>query len=96
MYIRINKIQARKCFMQGDTIRVVPCKYRPDNTWITYDINANDMEMELDYDFNNGNSIIPRKLDRNWLFNNWCIRWYYYNGCYEMGYYPAFYVKDNS
>lgn len=87
--IKINKIQARREFILGRRIRVTPCKIRPDNTWSWYaDIQAEDMER---YYMVNGEY---KKLDRGWLFDNWIIRWYYYNGGYEQGYYPAFYLVD--
>jgi hypothetical protein len=38
-YKRISKKQARKLYDSGKDIRVVPCKYRPDNEWIKFNIN---------------------------------------------------------
>ena len=86
-YKRISKAQAIKLFTNDITIRIVPCKYRPDNQWNAIDFNRKDWEHKNMVD--TGKRVIP-----DWCFNNWCIQWTYYNGNYESGYYPAFYVKE--
>lgn len=93
-YIRVNKSKARKAYANGDVIRVTHCKCRPDNKqgiWV--DWMAISDENDLDYDYKSGKTDTIRKLDREWLFNNKCTRWTYYNGNFELGYYPAFYLK---
>ena len=85
---RINKTQARKLFINGQIITVVPCKVNPDNVWgIGLALSAPEEEKRLA-----GENGDPIRLDRQWLFDNWVTRWHYYNGCYELGYYPAFYI----
>ena len=85
---RINKIEARKLFITGKTLLVVPNKVSPDNVWgIGLALSAPEEEKRLA-----GENSDPVRLDRQWLFDNWVTRWYYYNGNYELGYYPAFYV----
>lgn len=85
-YKRITKPAAIKAFTNDVTIRIVPCNYVPDNTWITYDLNRTEWEHK--------NMVEPQKrVLPDWCFNNFCTQWTYYNGNYEMGYYPAFYIK---
>lgn len=85
-YERVTKTKARKLFADDITIRIVPCKYRPDNQWITFDFNRKQWEAE---NMETGERVLP-----NWCFDNFCTRWTYYNGNYELGYYPAFYIKS--
>lgn len=84
-YKRISKHEAIKHFTNDETIRIVPCKYRPDNQWITFDFNRKQWEAQ--------NMESGQRVLADWCFNNFCVRWTYYNGNYEMGYYPAFYIK---
>jgi len=85
-YTRISKRQAIKAFSNDITIRIVPCKYRPDNEWNKIDFNRIEWEKQ--------NMIDPdKRVLPDWCFNNFCTSWTYYNGNYESGYYPAFYVK---
>lgn len=84
-YKRISKAQAIKEFTNDNTIRIVPCKLIPDNNWNAIDFNRKDWERE---NMEAGKRVLP-----DWCFNNFCIRWSYYNGNYETGYYPAFYIK---
>jgi len=39
---RVSFPIARKLYNVGITIRVVPCKYRPENHWIVFDLNIAD------------------------------------------------------
>ena len=87
-YRRISKRAAAKAFANDITVRVVPCKYRPDNAWITCDLNRLEWER--------ANMPPGKRVLADWCFNNFCIRWSYYNGNYETGYYPAFYIRVNA
>lgn len=91
-YVRVSKAAARKAFRDDKTVRVVPCKYRPDNHWIAFDWNRREIEAR-DYA---GLVKDGKRVDAEWCFNNLATRWTYYNGNYEMGYYPAFYLKDET
>ena len=85
---RINKTEARKRFINGQIITVVPRKVDPNNVWgIGVKLSAQDEEKRLA-----GENGDPIRLNRQWLFDNLVTRWNYYNGCYELGYYPAFYI----
>lgn len=85
-YTRISKAAAIKAFTNDITIRIVPCKLRPDNEWNALDFNRIEYEKE---NLPDGVRVLA-----DWCFNNYCTRWTYYNGNYETGYYPAFYIKD--
>ena len=76
-YKRISKAQAKKLFNDGDIVRVVPNKCRPENMWTTQDWEkANFHEIYGENQF--------ERIVNSWKF---------YNGNHELGYYPAFYVK---
>ena len=87
-YTRISKAKAIKMFSEDVTIRIVPCKYSPDNQWNKIDFNRLEYERE--------NMPDGVRVLADWCFNNFCVRWTYYNGTWESGYYPAFYVKQES
>lgn len=84
-YKRVNKVQARQAYANDITIRVVPCKRIPTDQWTKLDWNRKDYEEK--------NMPEGTRVLSDWAFNNHCTAWTYYNGNYEVGYYPAFYIK---
>lgn len=78
-YVRISKRKARNLFYKGQTIWLLPCKCRVGDVWIRM------YEINLNSlksaDFNDFDSFI----------NNYI----YYNCNYELGYYPAYYIKEH-
>jgi len=77
MIKRIYKPEARKRFLQGEQIFVLPCKVRFDNMWIQpYMIYMDEQNPEATFDR--------------------IIRYYEaYNCNAELGYYAAYYVKED-
>lgn len=87
-YRRITKAEARKRYNAGEKIRLVSCKYRPDNVWGAYADVDKESYMQVSYDgFNT-------TVARNRQFDTVVQAFTYYNCSNETGRYPAFYVKN--
>ena len=75
---RVNKTTARKHFYNGDKIRICMCRVNPTNDFY-----------QLYCDFKNhdpkGNVI---------KFDDLVNAYEFYNGCYELGYYAAYYIVE--
>ena len=83
-YVRISKATALAKFNSGNIIRIVPCKYIPNNNWITYD--ADPEYLAKNYE-GSGETLTQ-------MFNTVINSFRYYNCNYEVGYYPAFYISE--
>lgn len=78
-YKRISKREAKKAFLQGITIYIVPCKVIASDTnpWIT----------PISFNFNHVVS------ENNWTFENYVNNYEFYNCQYnQLGKYAAFYI----
>lgn len=83
-YTRINKVKARKEFLNGSTIRMCMCKINPLNEWHFYeDINLKTIsDTKYGSDYNYG-------FDFDTLVNGF----EFYHRCNECGYYASFYTE---
>lgn len=76
-YIRISKKEAEKRYNTGEIIRLCACKVSPVNVWGVY---VDCQKEEFPHIGNDGFNTIVNAFRR-------------YNCNYEIGYYPAYYVK---
>ena len=83
-YSRINKASARKQYLQGRTVFLLPCNFRFGSPWFSaYPMNRNRDE----------NFVIDETGMEN-RFNSLVNSFEYYNcTCRETGEYAAFYVE---
>lgn len=86
---RINKKVARRLYNEGHSVYVVPCKIYPSFTggWLA-PIELNKSRIEEEYA---GSPILIELYDFDSRVNNF----EFYNCCYELGYYAAYYVEEN-
>lgn len=86
-YIRISKKEAEKRYNAGEIIRLCACKVSPVNVWGVY---VDCQKEEFPHIGNDGfNTIVPRNREFETVVNAFRR----YNCNYEIGYYPAYYVK---
>lgn len=77
---RVSKQTAKNLFAKGEKIKAIPHKCRLFGVWLQgFDSPLSD---EFDTD-------LPQQR-----FDKWSNSVEYYNGCYELGYYNAFYKKS--
>ena len=82
-YTRISKSAALKAFKANQIVRIVPCKYRPDNMYIAHDLDKTYL-LESFTEYENKTADV--------IFNTISNNFKYYNCNYETGYYPAYYI----
>ena len=78
-YKRINKTMARRLFIKGEDILVVPCNVPPVRGVFSQEWTRSRYQKD------------GEPFDE--LFNRLVNAWAYYNACCQLGYYPAFYVR---
>jgi len=83
-YTRVSFPTARVLYNSGVTIRIVPCKYHPNNDWIFCDVNCNDGKL---YD--------PTPSADELRFSVRVARFEGVNCGWETGYYASYWVHQN-
>jgi hypothetical protein len=80
MYVRVRKQHARKLYELNAPITMVAHKMLPFGGWsLGYTVNKDNIDSR----------------EEDWTFDKLVDNYTSYNACYEMGYYPAFYVPGD-